>query len=247
MNKVKIVLTLLCLIPFLGCNIEQNQLLNEDLAENNANSRFVLSHGAFEVLSCDDMELVWNDKRSGGKYDGSFYRPKPPAGYFRLGHYGQGDYSAPRGSAIVIKEIKSGVIAQPLRYERIWTDKGSGASRDGAFWRPIPPKGYKALGVVVTSNYRSPAPSEVVCVKNEYVTEGQISGWIWNDKHTGVRVDMSSWHIGPKDQYGISVGSFYTHTSHSKPTATVYVLSNPKAEPVGPSDPLDPMMRYFRR
>lgn len=245
MNKVKIVLTLLCLIPFLGCNIEQNQLLNEDLAENNTDSRFVLSHGAFEVLSCDDMDLIWRDKGSGGTYDGAFYRPKPPAGYYRLGYYGQGNYSAPQGSVLVIKPKMAGVIAQPKGYRRVWIDKGSGVRKDAAFWEPIAPDGYKALGIIVNNSYHSPpARSEVVCVKNEYVTEGEIAGWIWNDRHTGAKTDMSSWRIGPKNAYGIGVGAFYTHPSHSKPTAKVYVLSNPEAKPIDPFDPFGPMMRY---
>ncbi len=78
------------------------------------------------------FELVWNDGGSGARQDGSFYRPIRPAGYFALGHYGQGDYAAPDGTVAVARELSRergaahGVRAdlERLRLER---------ERDGAF------------------------------------------------------------------------------------------------------------------
>lgn len=209
-----------------GSNKEIAQEIEQPIkVEDEAISRATLSSGLI-TRSCSDFTLKWNDRRSGGRYNGSFYRVNPTNGYYSLGYYGQGNYSSPNGSVLTVAQTTSGLLRYPVDYELIWKDSGSGARMDGAFWRPIPPVGYVALGVVVTNGYSKPSRTEVVCVRKDLTTLGKIGDWIWNDKSTGARSDMSSWEIIAADWRGLTVGTFYTHASHSKPTANVFVLKD---------------------
>ncbi|KAL6882932.1 hypothetical protein HDV57DRAFT_465618 [Trichoderma longibrachiatum] len=75
-----------------------------------------------------------------------------------------------------------------LHYERIWKDEGSGADRDGSFWRPVAPAGYVALGDVASGAGWDAAPSvdDVWCVRGDLVTRGGFRPEsAWDDKGSG--------------------------------------------------------------
>ncbi|WP_078962104.1 Vps62-related protein [Streptomyces hygroscopicus] len=86
----------------------------------------------------DDFELIWRDKGSGAKADGSVWRPVPPGGYVALSDVWTDSWDKPSASrfACVRKAavnghsyVREGVIG-PL----IWNDKGSGADWDCSTW-----------------------------------------------------------------------------------------------------------------
>ncbi len=170
--------------------------------------------------------LIWSARGSGGEHEGAYYKPIAPPGYHILGHYGQGNYGTPDGFSVVVKENEnySGdkpALTRPSRYEKIWADFGSGAILDGAFWQPVPPQGYKCLGIVVTPNYRTPSTNEIRCVREELTTQGRIGQFIWDDSSTGVWFgDFGSWRIEPANPQGKSVGTFYGHASQEKPPSS---------------------------
>ena len=116
--------------------------------------------------------LQWSDKGSGGKHDGAFWRPVAAGnlnGFYPLGDYGAGNYNDVNGQAAVavvsdINGASGDALRPPLDYELVWTDTGSGSSRDGSMWRPIPPSGYVALGLVCNNGYDKPALEIIRCV-----------------------------------------------------------------------------------
>lgn len=78
-------------------------------------------------------EFIWNDAGSKADEDGSCWRPIPPAGYVALGDVFAKGWKEPGLDAImcVAKELASeGVVGRTL-----WTDRGSGASRDFGAWQ----------------------------------------------------------------------------------------------------------------
>jgi len=79
-----------------------------------------------------DYNFVWDDRGSGGDYDGSFWEPVAPAGYHCLGHVAVRGYTKP--STDLIRCVKSAyvVIGAP---NKIWDDAGSGANRDVGLWQ----------------------------------------------------------------------------------------------------------------
>jgi hypothetical protein len=174
---------------------------------------------------------VWWDKGSGGHYDGAYYKPIAPSGYYILGHYGQGNYHSPSGKVVVVK-IKDGIpdsenppLKRPKDYQKIWGDHGSGAKQDGAFWLPIPDWGYKCLGTVATRGYTKPSRNEIMCVRDDLVVPARVGGRIWIDKGTGANRDFGSWYIVPSSLKGINSGLFAAHASHRIPSSSgLYTL-----------------------
>ncbi len=179
-----------------------------------------LDCGNLAIKFVNKFQLAWWDKGSGGNYDGAYYKPIVPQGFHALGYYGQGNYNSPAGVVVVVKELERGALARPIDYELIWKDKGSGADMDGAFWKPIAPNNYVALGLVVTGNYNKPSVNEVMCVRQDLVQRGKPGDQVWIDKGTGADKDFGSWEIdsppisGFEEYAYIAAGTFFGVASH---------------------------------
>jgi hypothetical protein len=171
---------------------------------------------ALELAFVDNFELVWWDKGSGGDFDGAYWRPIVPDGFYALGHYGQGDYSYPGGFMFAARELEPGALASPVDYTWVWDDRGS-PSRDGSFWKPVPPAGYVCLGLVAQEWYSKPSTDAVKCVRQDLVVPAKAGNTIWLDHGTGANVDFGSWQIIPADENGIFIGTFTGNNSHSTP------------------------------
>ncbi|RPI02924.1 MAG: DUF946 domain-containing protein, partial [Zetaproteobacteria bacterium] len=206
-----------------------------------------LEEPALEVLYIKDFQLVWNDKGSGADSDGSFYRPVAPSGYSVIGYYGQGNYYAADGVVAVVKELEPGALIEPERYEAIWTDSGSGADRDGAFWKPIPPAGYTCLGVVVTGyclgcGYAPPAVDQIRCVRSDLVAPGAAWMSIWNDVGSDADRDLGTWITAPSSGNGVHLGlmaarGYSRGDGYAPPGSGLWVLDRTKVR--GASFPLN--------
>ncbi|MCJ7435867.1 MAG: Vps62-related protein, partial [Anaerolineales bacterium] len=154
------------------------------------------------------FDRVWWDKKSGAQRDGAFWRPIPPAGYYVLGDYGQGNYNAPDGSSLVVRELTPGALAEPVGYQEIWKDKGSGATEDGSFWRPIAPPGYRCLGVVAQLSHNPPNRPDIRCVRTELTYPGELGIQLWNDASSGADRDFAAWLIVGDAQNGVDLNTF---------------------------------------
>lgn len=186
----------------------------------------VLAHGrvcaaepALELFTTHRAKGMWHDMGSGGKFSAVFYRAIYPEGegYGELVSFGTPHYNAPH-SMIVVKELEAGALARPVDYTFIWADFGSGADRDGSFWRPVPPPGYVSLGDVAQSGHGKPALTDYYCVRADLVVEAKTSGgghFLWNDRETGSDSDFSAFFIKPIDpSIAISVGGFVGMNGH---------------------------------
>lgn len=173
--------------------------------------------------------LQWSDKGSGGKHDGAFWRPVAAGnlnGFYPLGDYGAGNYNDVNGQAAVavvsdINGASGDALRPPLDYELVWTDTGSGSSRDGSMWRPLPPSGYVALGLVCNNGYDKPALEIIRCVRSDLVVASLVGDLVWDDSGTGAKKDFGSWGItppgAPAGEVYLSPGTFVGVASHSKP------------------------------
>lgn len=92
---------------------------------------------------------VWTDLHSGGNQDVSFFAPYTAGPFRKIGEHVQRSHDIAMHQAVMVLDAQPGILAPPLDYECVWTDKGSGAMFNGSVWRPIPPPGYVALGHVV--------------------------------------------------------------------------------------------------
>lgn len=171
---------------------------------------------------------IWTDAGSGASASAAFWRPTPGPGWYRVGHHlNNGGF--PTTATMVVKETEPNAVSHPTDYTQIWNDAGSGASRDGAVWRPVCRTGYSALGDVATADHGKPPLEEVVCVRSSSLVEALEGSPIWNDSGSGANRDFGSWGIqAPAPQAGHNIhsrGLFYGAASHARPgSSTVGVL-----------------------
>ncbi|XP_020202938.1 vacuolar protein sorting-associated protein 62 [Cajanus cajan] len=178
--------------------------------------------GEIEVLEVNKFEKVWRCTSLHGKSLGfSFYRPlEIPEGFFCLGHYCQSNDQPFRGYVLVAREtssdstFESPALQKPLSYSLIW----SMDSHDECvyFWLPNPPKGYKAMGMVVTNSPNEPEVEEVRCVRADLTETCETSDLLLTVKSKYSKNSFQVWKTQPCDRgmlaRGVSVGTFICGT-----------------------------------
>lgn len=172
------------------------------------------------------MNKFFSDKGSGAKHDIQIWIPnvsKNP-GYYSLGDVGVDNYDDSPPNIFLIKGI-DGDLAKPTGYSRVWKDTGSGAKDDFSFWKPTAPNGYKCLGHVGQKGYDEPSTDRIRCVKENYVRSGQAS-WLWNDKKSGAKKDVSLYESLSKDddKLGISLNLFLSQDNYRDAEGEYLVL-----------------------
>jgi CSLREA domain-containing protein len=189
---------------------------------------------ALELAYTTEFTLEWSDLGSPGDFDGSYWRPNLPLGFYALGYYGHRGWDTGLEGMYVARELVpgSGALAQPVDYIAVWGDYGSGANWDGSFWAPVAPSGYVCLGLVAQYGYTKPALDEIRCVREDLTRPGTVGPMIWIDRGTHADTDFGSWFITPQDPMGLYIGTFtgYVPPQHPErympPTYPVYVLDS---------------------
>jgi hypothetical protein len=118
--------------------------------------------------------LVWNDRKSGGRYSWAIWRPdivnKTFASCITLGDYMLGSHS-PAPELPVICNAMAGLNdwwKRPEDYKIVYSDRCSGASKSGSIWAPVCPEGYVGVGFVAhTKASTKPLPNRIACLKND--------------------------------------------------------------------------------
>lgn len=172
-----------------------------------------------------------------------FWRPAPAPdvlpGYFPVGDLvvtGDTNINGLRVAAVVRESglpsadsSKGNALSRPEDFERIWTDEGSGSATDTSIWRPIPPAGYVAMGLVCSNDLIKPTLNAVRCVRADLVITSNVGDLIWNDEGSGATENFSAWSIEPPTaaagEIYLAPGTFFGVRSHLKPaTPAVYAL-----------------------
>lgn len=183
-----------------------------------------------------EFHRIW-DSRGSDSRPGSFWRPSPTPdslpGYFPLGDCVTPSFDNINGNTIVAvvcegvaeqaDASKGKALSAPDDFERVWRDSRSGAAADCTLWRPIPPAGYVALGLVSSNGRDKPLPNSVRCVRADLVIASDISKRIWSDIGSGAEQNFSAWAIEPPiataGEIYFSPGTFVGVDSHSRPAA----------------------------
>ena len=109
---------------------------------------------------------VWWNRNSKETAQLSFWRPQCAPGFRPIGDCLCLDFSPPL-KAIVLQDVGDGYVASPIRYDLVWKDGKSGVlgSRSNlTIWKPVPPPGYVALGLVARYVSKPPSTNMVYCV-----------------------------------------------------------------------------------
>jgi len=174
------------------------------------------------------FQFRWNDSGSGLPIDGSYWHPVTTNGFKALGSLGFAGYYDPAGKhGVMVLKAKSGsnALAAPVDYTLVWGDQGSGASNDGSFWLPVPPTGYKAMGIVAQSGYNKPSLDDVVCVREDLTIPGEAGDLIWGFNITFINPPLcfNTWKIeppvtGPHENAFLSTGTFVAQKTSEAPS-----------------------------
>ncbi|MCW8276194.1 Vps62-related protein [Pseudomonas sp. PCH199] len=201
-----------------------------------AGQREPIKFGNLLINFTTDFHRIWDSRGSDSK-SGSFWRPTPAPdllpGYFPLGDFATPGYDNINGNTIVAvvcegapedgDASKGKALSAPDDFERVWRDSSSGAAADCTIWRPIPPAGYVALGMVCSNGRDKPSSNTVRCVRADLVIASNVSNRIWSDSGSGAKQDFSAWAIEPPSaaagELYFSPGTFVGVTRHTRPAA----------------------------
>ncbi len=168
---------------------------------------------ALEVKNALEWDRVYTDKGTGADQDLAVYEPIlriGSRGYYMLGHYAQNSYKEPYNPIKIVRPMKDyNAISPPSYTVWMWDDKGSGGDQDVSFWHVVCPKGYVALGDVISLGYGNPINyirDKYACIRSDLTTTATRGGTIWTDKGSGAHHDGSLREVGC---YGIGVESSY--------------------------------------
>lgn len=104
-------------------------------------------------------------------------------------------------------------LAKPVSYKLEWRETKKGKSSPAAFWIPIPPEGYVALGCLAQTGNTEPSVDLIRCVKKSMVFETSIydsSCW------SGTSNDRQGWPLSLW-QVDNSLHTFIPCRSKTKP------------------------------
>lgn len=180
---------------------------------------------------------LWNDKGCGAHKPVGLWRPSTASdalsAFFSLGDIAVGHYRNVNHSKVVAvvsdaNKVDGTALRPPLDYQLVWQDEGTGARSNASIWRPLPPQGYVAMGLVYGVDYDKPSRHAVRCVREDLVMAAQVGELIWNDKGSGAANDLSAWSIAPPDasagELYLAPGTFIGSDSYARPSITAYSL-----------------------
>lgn len=196
-----------------------------------------IEYGNLLINFTSTFSSKWNYWGSGSVHKICFWRPLPDTpntlGYFPLGDLASSDNldTNKRTIVAIVQEadpeseetrLKGKALCPPTDFERIWTDSGSDSLRNCTLWRPMPPAGYVALGLVCETGFDKPSIDCMRCVREDLVMAAAVGDWLWNDKGSGMKTDFSAWSIQPQaatqGEVCFCAGTFVGTDSYTKPT-----------------------------
>lgn len=168
------------------------------------------------------MICVGTDAGSGASQDLSVWMPSTDAQNKYTGQFAQRNHGASAdGRSALLRDVYDlGYLKAPVDYVLVWTDQGSGKSKDFACWRAIPPAGYRTLGdimVLGSNGYAIPdnIKNNFMCVHESLCRDlaesdfDAANGEIWNDVGTHASRDLSLWRITPsQESHSVTMGTF---------------------------------------
>jgi len=207
---------LLCLIPAVIIADPQQDPAKEPgkSVEETERQKIIaeLSYRLETKLTCK-QKLTWSDKGSGADLDGFFFTPSAESSYYIIGGYASrtGDPNSKK-CVISVRQSKNNpeetpeLLVPPSDWSLIWTDKGSGANKDGSMWHGVPPsKYYKCLGSVMQKGYKKPVLSNYRCVHSGLTKKIQNNSIVWTDKGSGADRDVTVFKL-PNSKSFFAVG-----------------------------------------
>ena len=154
------------------------------------------------------MELRYRDQGSGGRQDLTLYEPVAPAGYAIVGGYAQGNYHDADGCALAVKPgpgAPANLLVPPADWQLAWTDKGSGALKDGSVWVAVPPdQDHVCIGAVGQAGYARPAVAGYACVHRCATRAIEATAPVWTEAGTGASQPLAIYRLHESNSFAVT-------------------------------------------
>lgn len=208
-----------------------------------------------------EFQQIWNSTGSRSE-PAAFWHPTPTPdllpGFFPLGDVVVPGHENINGERVVavVREADSPsenpargrALSRPNDYEQVWNDSGSGAKKNCTLWRPIPPDGYVALGLVCSMGPEKPSVHAVRCVRADLVIESYVGDLIWSEGR-GFTHNFSAWGITlPAAEAGeiyFAPGTFVSDGSGNKPAGNLTYALRMKIQVQTHTAPEAPVISNF--
>ncbi len=179
-----------------------------------------------------NQTLNWDDSGSGADLDGYFFLPNAKDAEYIIGGHASGkktsDYHCTTTVSISADnpKVRPPLLATPANWKQVWKDSGSGAAKDGSFWKALPPdENYICLGSVSQLNHNAkPNIPNYRCVHKSLTDKITTSAIIWSDKGTGADQRVTVFSLP-------ATGAFVAVPSRAKSIETYDLKKNATSVP----------------
>lgn len=128
-----------------------------------------------------DFSAVWSSQRGDHHIEFLQFNGSRKDGFLPLGDFAlttQG--SIARTAIMLVKSAKPGVLAHPAGFIWIGDDKGSDNPSGIAYYWPLAPEGFQAMGICIGIDGVAPDPVQYWCVSGECVAPSAAAAF-WSD------------------------------------------------------------------
>ncbi|CAA7050570.1 unnamed protein product [Microthlaspi erraticum] len=174
--------------------------------------------GGLEVSQVTTFKKVWTVYEGGQDNLGAtFFEPSSvPEGFSVLGFYAQPNNRKLFGWTLVGKDLSGDSLKPPVDYLLLWSGKSTKVANNGGetgyFWQPVPPEGYNATGLIVTTSAEKPPLDKIRCVRSDLTDQSESDAQIWETN--GFSVSSSKPLNRGTQASGVSVGTFLANSSN---------------------------------
>ncbi|XP_010508320.1 PREDICTED: uncharacterized protein LOC104784914 [Camelina sativa] len=174
--------------------------------------------GGLEVCQVETFKKVWTAYEGGQDNLGAtFFEPSSvPQGFSILGFYAQPNNRKLFGWTLVGKDLSGDSLRPPVDYLLLWSGKSTKVENNGAengyFWQPVPPDGYNAVGLIVTTSDEKPPLDKIRCVRSDLTDQSEPDAQLWETN--GFRVSSSKPVKRGTQASGVCVGTFFASSTN---------------------------------
>ncbi|CAA0376794.1 unnamed protein product [Arabidopsis thaliana] len=172
--------------------------------------------GGLEVCQVETFKRVWTVYEGGQDNLGAtFFEPSSvPEGFAILGFYAQPNNRKLFGWTLVGKDLSGDSLRPPVDYLLLWSGKSTKVENNkvetGYFWQPVPPDGYNAVGLIVTTSDEKPPLDKIRCVRSDLTDQSEPDALIWETN--GFSVSSSKPVNRGTHASGVCVGTYFSNS-----------------------------------
>nr|VDD16319.1 unnamed protein product [Brassica oleracea] len=196
-----------------------DQSTYHQLSSGNGFAKRTIDLGGLEVSQVSTFNKVWSTYEGGPDNLGAtFFEPSSvPSGFSILGYYAQPNNHQLFGWVLTARDLSSNTLKSPLDYTLVANTESLKIKQDGPgyIWQPVPPDGYQAVGLLVTTTSQKPPLDKLRCVRSDLTEQCEADTWIWGTN--GVNVSNLRPNIRGTQATGVCVGTFTWQPQNSSP------------------------------